>query len=120
VRDLYTFSVDSVTSYELGGEGSEVPVPPTNLFTASMADIVNRIGKVLSRAMRLTEVGVIMYIIIRKDGRFGDDRSVKRWRSKNYGTRTRARSQKSMNYLLVFLVRSPESNEYKPRQPRHK
>jgi hypothetical protein len=46
VRDLYTFNVDSVMSYELGGEESQLPIPKTNLFTASADDILSRMGKV--------------------------------------------------------------------------
>jgi hypothetical protein len=48
-RDLYTFSQDKVMSYELGTEEPPSAISGKNLFTASVDDILSRMGKVRAR-----------------------------------------------------------------------
>ena len=52
-RDMYTFNLDKITSYELGtDEPTMLAANKINLFTASADDILSRMGKVESLRKR--------------------------------------------------------------------
>ena len=65
-RDMYTFSADRITSYELGSEEpTNLAAKNDNLFTASADSILSRMGKVfpLLKTM-LIVVGIIVYFTV--------------------------------------------------------
>ena len=46
-RDMYTFNVDCITSYELGSEEpTNLALNSANLFTSSADEILTHLGKV--------------------------------------------------------------------------
>ena len=66
---MYTFNVDCISSYELGGEESQIPVNGTNLFTSSADDILSRMGKLELLCVSLFErVGELEKALQSKQG----------------------------------------------------